>query len=76
MYRLTLMGAYGRVYTSIDAMLHDWLNGKDFKILNGPYCSIRDIHHMIQIYDAVELMTHDGATRTVAKGTDYLAAII
>lgn len=32
-----LTGAYGR-----EAVESDWLQGKDFKIVSGPYCSIRD----------------------------------
>lgn len=32
-----LTGAYGR-----EAAESDWNNGKDFKIVSGPYCSIRD----------------------------------
>ncbi len=34
---LCLTGAYGR-----EALESDWLQGKDFKIVSGPYCSIRD----------------------------------
>ena len=34
---LYLTGAYGREATEAD-----WDNGKDFKIVSGPYCSIRD----------------------------------
>ena len=37
-----LIPAYGRSYNSKESMLKDWEAGKDFKILNGPYCSIRD----------------------------------
>ena len=32
-----LTGAYGR-----EAVESDWDNGKDFKRVSGPYCSIRD----------------------------------
>ena len=34
---LYLTGAYGR-----EATEQDWKLGKDFKIVAGPYCSIRD----------------------------------
>ena len=34
---LYLTGAYGR-----EAIESDWDNGKDFKIVSGPYCSIRN----------------------------------
>lgn len=40
--------AYGRGYEcQTDAML-DWEAGKDFKIINGPYFSIRDFAIMKQ----------------------------
>lgn len=35
---LPLRGAYGR-----QTLLADWNAGKDFQIVNGPYCSIRDL---------------------------------
>lgn len=37
-----LFPAYGRVYTEADKAKSDFLEGKDFKIRRGPYCSIRD----------------------------------
>ena len=44
---VTLIPAYGRMYTSSESMYIDWLNGKDFSIWpNGPYCSIRDIEEL------------------------------
>lgn len=38
---LELRGAYGR-----ETNMQDWLDGKDFKITGGPYCSIRDMEEM------------------------------
>jgi hypothetical protein len=35
---LMVVGAYGR-----DVRLADWIAGKDFKIHEGPYCSVRDV---------------------------------
>lgn len=35
-------GAYGRSYTTVEACLKDWNDGKDFQISGGPYFSIRD----------------------------------
>ena len=35
-------GAYGRRYSSFDVVWADWFNGKDFKVISGPYFSIRD----------------------------------
>lgn len=34
--------AYGKGYTSVDEVMADWTDGKDFRIYQGPYCSIRD----------------------------------
>lgn len=34
--------AYDRRYQEANAVVADWEAGKDFKILNGPYLSIRD----------------------------------
>ncbi len=49
-----LIGAYGR-----DANLQDWEAGKDFKVLGGPYCSIRDLNNLRQEHHVV-LMQLDG----------------
>lgn len=40
---LFLRPAYGRNYKSQQQALKDWNGGFDFKIVNGPYCSNRDI---------------------------------
>ena len=37
-----LCPAYGRKYATYQDMIEDYENGKDFKLLNGPYCSKRD----------------------------------
>lgn len=39
---VVLLPAYGRTYETIEAAEKDLNEGKDFRILNGPYCSIRD----------------------------------
>lgn len=40
-----------------EEVMSNWTNGKDFKIHNGPYCSIRDLkllkdlcHHLVVKY--------------------------
>ena len=43
---VVLVPAYGRKYLTTQAAHEDWKAGKDFKIVNGPYCSIRDLKHM------------------------------
>jgi len=39
---ILLRPAYGRKYKSLEDAEKDWSDGKDFKIYQGPYCSIRD----------------------------------
>jgi len=39
---LFLEPAYGRQYGTQEQALEDWKRGKDFVLLNGQYCSIRD----------------------------------
>lgn len=39
---LILTPAYGRKYKSGLHMINDYMDGKDFKVLNGAYCSCRD----------------------------------
>jgi hypothetical protein len=41
-----LVAAYGRHYATKDQVLQDWMQGKDFKIHGGPYCSVRDLEAM------------------------------
>ena len=50
---LILVPAYGRKYKSESEMLVDWEGGKDFKILRGPYTSIRDIKSLIADYQDI-----------------------
>jgi hypothetical protein len=37
-----VLPAYGRKYMTKESALADWVSGKDFKIANGPYMSVRD----------------------------------
>ena len=46
MQTMFLRPAYGRSYQSQQAAVKDWNNGADFKIINGPYCSSRDVNLM------------------------------
>lgn len=43
---LILKGAYGRKYATKALMIADWKTGKDFKIENGQYISIREIKYV------------------------------
>ena len=58
--QLVLTPAYGRKYLSESDMLRDWRSGKDFKILGGPYCSIRDWEAMRQDASTVTLLQCQG----------------
>jgi hypothetical protein len=40
---LVVMPAYGRTYKSREEVIEAWKSGKDFKVVNGPYCSVRDV---------------------------------
>lgn len=46
MTEITLIPAYGRKYDIDEAMLKAWNEDKDFKVIRGPYCSIRDIEYL------------------------------
>ena len=59
---MTLLGAYGRTYTSINKALKDWQNGKDFQVLDGPYCSIRDLDYLIRTNNKIQILLNDGQT--------------
>ena len=39
---LLIVPAYGRQYTDEEEALEDWIKGRDFKIPNGRYLSVRD----------------------------------
>lgn len=41
---LILQAAYGRTYHTKEEVIKDWEKGKDFKIKNGPYMSVRELH--------------------------------
>ena len=55
---LQVRGAYGR-----KASVADWDAGKDFRIVDGPYCSKRDLPRMAQDgYAWVQILSDDYAT--------------
>lgn len=39
---IVLIPAYGRIYNDDCDMITSFMDGKDFKIVCGPYCSIAD----------------------------------
>lgn len=50
---LIVRPAYGRLYKTAEEVIKDWRVGKDFQIVNGPYCSIRDMRRLEQEYSTV-----------------------
>lgn len=44
---MVLLPAYGRSYSTKEQALKAWNNGADFKIMGGPYCSIRDAEQLV-----------------------------
>ena len=52
---ITLTAAYGRKYSTEKEALLAWIGGKDFKIVNGPYCSIRDIEMMKAQFGGIQI---------------------
>lgn len=53
---LELRGAYGR-----PTRMEDWRQGKDFQIVDGPYCSNRDLVEIKKEgFDILEFTNHDG----------------
>lgn len=60
---LILFPAYGRTYRNTAEMAADWNAGKDFRIIGGPYCSIRDLNKLTPGTSSITLidMTMQGA---------------
>lgn len=54
-----LVAAYGRHYQTENEVLDDWTAGKDFQIVNGPYCSIRDLDAMMQDFSKIFVIYGD-----------------
>ena len=77
MRKMTLIGAYGRNYGTRTEAGRDWVQGKDFQILNGPYCSIRDLEVMKDYGVPIEIHIANGKPLTVFAGKrDPLAGLI
>lgn len=72
MAAVTLIPAYGRKYATVEALLKDWQEGKDFRIgSGGPYCSVRDLDQLKRMFWACDLVLYDrhaGLNHTVAFG--------
>lgn len=42
-------------------ILDDWNNGKDFKVVDGPYCSIRDLHYIRENFNRAYIVYAHGS---------------
>jgi len=58
---ITLQGAYGRRYKEPSKALKDWKDGKDFIIVLGPYCSIRDLPDLKRMSNEIVIRCDDGS---------------
>ena len=77
MRTMQLIPAYGRIYTTPASALKDWQAGKDFQILGGPYCSIRDLEALTSYGVDIEiLMPRQPTVKLYTAPTDKLAGII
>ena len=56
MNKLFLVPAYGRIYNTKHEALKAWSDGKDFRISDGPYTSIRDFMLFFEEYDEIYLV--------------------
>jgi hypothetical protein len=50
---LMIMPAYGRQYKTAEEAKADWNAGKDFKVVCGPYLSIRNIDYLKDNHSSV-----------------------
>jgi hypothetical protein len=51
MNTLHAVPAYGRKYETAEALINDWLDGKDFRAVGGSYFSIRDYALLSETYN-------------------------
>lgn len=50
---LVAVPAYGRIYDSESAVQNAWNWGQDFRIVDGPYFSIRDLDKIKKDYNGL-----------------------
>lgn len=56
-----LFPAYGRTYATVEDMRAAWDAGKDFRFPGGPYCSVRDLDKIHDMFSTVWIL--DPVTR-------------
>ena len=54
--RLICTPAYNRTYSTAEEAQASWQAGDDFKIISGPYFSIRDLQLIAQDYDEIHVV--------------------
>ena len=75
--KMQLLGAYGRHYHDGMSALKDWYAGKDFQIMGGPYCSIRDMDALASYGVDIEILIGKApAVKLYTAPADLLAGII
>lgn len=57
---IVIKPAYGKCYKSGDEVLAAWKSGKDFKIVGGSYCSIRDRVRLRMMGDILHFKSYGG----------------
>jgi len=50
---IVVVPAYGRKYKTAEDAVKDWEAGKDFKIVRGPYMSIRDVKNLLGTFSTI-----------------------
>ena len=75
-YRIELYKALPFVHAKQDT-IDAWEAGKDFKIVNGPYCSKRDFNQLKKDFDIIELkwVDNNGVARYHNIYTHILAGV-
>ena len=61
---IILTPAYGRHYETFEQAQKDWKDGLDFRLLSGPYCSIRDLKMLFELDDRI-VIEIDGWYKTI-----------
>lgn len=70
---LILIPAYGRKYSTREAMVADWEYEHDFRIYGGPYCSIRDLNKLTRGTSSITIV--DPLSRVSANVWNYFTIL-
>jgi len=64
---IKLVGAYCRNYETGTQAEKDWAEGLDFKIVGGPYTSVRDLNVLLDDWDKIVVVLNNGSEYTFAE---------